>query len=341
MFDEVLAQEKAQEIITNFIKAGRLPQSLIFYGPRGVGKFLMAKSIVKYFNCPNTDKKSRGLDNCNLCSRIDREIYPDMTVVRTEKTVTKSGQEKDSKEIKIDQIREVVKKAQFKPFEGENKFYIIDGAEAMNTVSENSFLKTLEEPLPNNYIILICHNINKILPTIFSRCIKIKFDSIKEDFLKKIIKKQFEIEDSLAEKLSLLSNGSIYNAGILIEDDMYKDIFKILESIIKIISAGIIDIDELFSISAKIKGMEIQYIDYLLDLLLLFLNESYIMSLQNIKRKEFFKYYLNFKAKSIKLKSFNNIVDDLLKSKYYLLNTNVDTKLLIENFIIKARENLS
>ena len=340
MFEDVLSQEKAVLILKNFISTKRLPQSIIFYGPRGVGKFLTAKSMAKYFLCLNIDEKKRGSDDCSICSRIEKEIHPDYLVVRTEKTVTKAGKEKDSRVIRIDQIKEVIKKSHYKPYEAENKFFIIDGAETMNMESGNSFLKTLEEPLPNNYIILICHNINKVLPTIFSRCIKVEFYTLKENVLKKLIKDQFEVYENLAKEISMMSYGSMHNAGILIENDMYKKVFKALEQIIKIITTADLNIEGLFALSEELRIMEIQYVSYLLDLLLMCLNESYLKTTCNIERKEFFKYYLNFKSKSIKLKSFSNVVDEVLKAKYYLLGTNVNVKLLIENLIIKARENL-
>ncbi len=340
MFEEILGQEKAKTIVTNLIKSERFPHSLLFYGPQGVGKFLFAKSIARYFNCQNPDEKQKAMDKCITCSQIDNEVYPDLFVVRTETTVLKTGKEKESKEIKKEQIKEIIKYMHYKPFKGTNKFFIIDGAETMNNISENAFLKTLEEPLPDNYIILISHNINKILPTILSRCIKIKFDSLREDILKGIIKKQYDLDSKLADKISLLSNGSVFNSGLLIENDMHNTVFKILDDILKNINETFVNVDELIVLGETVNKLEIKYINYLLDFLLVYLNESYLRSFYNIRRLEIFKYCLNFKTNNIKLNAYNNIVNDIIESKYYLLNTNVDKRLLFENLIIKIKENL-
>lgn len=340
MFDEVIDHEKIKTILTNFICTNHFPHSLLFYGPRGVGKFLMAKSIVKYFNCKNSNEKSRGKDNCSICRRIDEEIYPDLFIIRTEKIIKKSGEVKDSKEIKKDQIKQVIKQMQYKSFEGDYKFYIIDGAEAMNNISENAFLKTLEEPLPNNYIILISHNINTMLPTILSRCIKIKFESLKYETLKRIIQNKYNLDSDLTAKISLLANGSMKQAEILIEDEMYEEIFKLLDDFIKCITNKEINIDALFLFSKKINNLELQYINYMFDLLLIYLHESYLMSVYNENHSNIFKYYLNFKTKNIKLNSYNIIINKVLKSKYFLLNTNVEMKLLIEDLVLSIRKNL-
>jgi len=340
MFKEFLGQEKARSIVSNLIKSRRFPHSLLFYGPRGVGKYSLAKSIVRYFNCSHTDPERKGRDNCETCMQIDNEVYPDLYIIRTEKTITKSGVEKDSKEIKKAQIKQVIKHMHYKPFKGDNKFFIIDEAESMSDISENAFLKTLEEPLPNNYIILISHNINRILGTILSRCIKIKFEPLKENVLLKIIKDKYKMNDEMALKISLLSHGSMFYANLLIENDMYKKVFEILEHVTETIQSQPFDIEALIKVSQTIKNLEIRYIDYLLDILLLFLNESYLRSFYNIKTLEVFENCLNFQKKNIKLKSYNTIVNEVIRSKYYLFNTNVDVKLLIENLIVRIKEEL-
>lgn len=341
MFDHVLSHDKPKKIITNLINANRFPQSLLFYGPKGIGKFLLAKSIAKYFNCPNENIQKKGTDDCSVCSRIDRELYPDFFIIKTEKTVTKSGKEKDSKVIKLDQVKEIARQVQFKPFEGDNKFFIIDGAETMHHTAENAFLKTLEEPLPNNYFILIAHNINKMIPTILSRCIKIKFNSINETILKKIIKKQYELDDELAEKISFLSNGSMSNAELLINGDVYKEIFEILKEFLKIFASKDYDLDYIFSLSSRLEKSEMIYMDYLFDLLLLYLHSIYMNKKHNYQTVSFVKYNLNLELKNIKLQAYNNIIDIIIKSKYYLYNTNINIKLLIENLIVKIKENIS
>ncbi|MBU1076290.1 MAG: AAA family ATPase [Spirochaetes bacterium] len=340
MFSEIKDQNKVKTILSNLISTDHFPHALLFYGPKGVGKFLTAKAIVKYFNCRNSDPKQKGNDHCSICSRIDEEIYPDLTIVRTEKTIKKSGEEKEAKEIRKDQIKEVMKIMKYKPFEGEYKFFIIDGAENMNNISENAFLKTLEEPLPNNHIILISHNINKMLPTVLSRCITIKFNRLKENTVLELLRKKYELSSEETERISFMANGSLNGIEFLTENKMADEIISVLDAIIECIAAKNIDMEALFMISQKIHSLQLNYLDHLFDLLLLYLHSSYLTTVHDAGNSRFFKYYLNFKTKNIKLNSYNIIISEVIKTKFYLVNTNVDVKLLVENLILLIRKNI-
>lgn len=337
MFDDVKSQDKAKSVLQNLLATQRFPHALLFHGPRGIGKMKLAKSVVKYFNCQNKNPEEKGMDACSICQRIDNEIYPDCSIIRTGTMKKRSGEVKESKEIKKEQITDIIKQIKYKPFEGEYKFFIIDGAELMNSISENAFLKTLEEPLENNFIILICHNINIMLPTILSRCIKIKCDVLPIEILSSIIKEHYNLDPDLCEKIAVLSDGSMHEAELLMKDDMYKEIFLFLDEFINCLSSPL-DIEAITEIGVRMNGFEQQYIEYIFDLLLIFIQVSFFHTRYDVTQVNFFKYYLNFKTKSIKLNSYNNIINEIIKAKYYVINTNVDVKLLVKNLIISIRK---
>lgn len=338
MFNEILGQEKAVATISNLITQNRFPHSLLFYGPQGVGKFTLAKSIVKYFNCPNSNPEVKGRDQCSVCEKIEKEIYYDLDIERTEKYKSTTGEEKESKQIKVEQIRDLIKKLNFKPVEGDYKFFIIDGADLMNDISENSFLKTLEEPLPNNYIILISHNINNILPTILSRCIKIKFESLKEGVIQDILEQKFHMEETLAEKISFVCSGSLYKAKLLIENNRLDPLLKHLSEIVDIIISNKINIPQFFQTVDTISELEQYSIEILLEFLLLFINESYFYDSYSKEKRFIFKNYLNLKNRSIK--SYNAILDEIIKARYLLTQSMVNVKLLLENLMIQINNNM-
>ncbi len=338
MFDGIKGQKYATNLLMTLIKGNRFPHALLFYGEQGIGKFLTAKSIVKFFNCKNTDLNLRGNDNCNICRRIENENFPDFYVVRREITETKTKKIKIAKEIKLDQIKKVIQQTNLKSFESNYKFYIIEDADMMNIESANALLKTLEEPRPNNYLILIAGNINKILDTILSRCVKIKFNNLSIDIIKDIIHKKYSIDEEVAEKLALVSNGSMYRAQLLIENDNYKTIFELFNKLIKLFGSSNINIEQLGNITDNMISAGNDYIKIILELLLVYFNDVYLLNKYEIGRKSFFKKVLNLKNKNIHFKKYNEMLDNIVTAKYELTNTNINVSLLLKNLFIKIKE---
>ena len=110
--------------------------------------------IVKKVNCLGD-----GNDSCNVCTTIDSSTNPDVIVVRAE-----------GKEIKKDQILNIISSFSTKPSISKYSTYIICNADKMNDFSANKMLKFLEEPEGNIVGFFITDKLNGIIPTIRSRC---------------------------------------------------------------------------------------------------------------------------------------------------------------------------
>ncbi len=330
MLDEIKGQEKAIKIIKSLIKKNRFPNSLLFYGPKGTGKFLTAKSIVKYFNCLNENPELKGKDNCNNCRRIEEENFPDLFIIRQEKKV-----------IKIEQIRETIKQVNLKSFESKYKFFIIDGADSMNIASENSFLKTLEEPPPENYIILIAHNLNALLDTIISRCIKIQFTPLTPKIISQILIEKKNIDPLLAKKISIISNGSMYKAYELLSENNFEKVFNTFETFISFLREKEINVLEFEKVIEEVSKWDIELIEHILELFLLYFIDLLIVKKYNIRESEIFKNYLNIDVEYIKFNSYNRLLSKIIEARYNLTNTNINTKLLLESLFLTTRNILN
>ena len=139
--------------------------SYLYVGPDGAGKRERAKNFAKGVNCLDA-RDGKPCEACTSCKKIDREIHPDVFFIQPEGASSTIG---------IDQVREVINKANLKPYEARSKVFIINNAHSMNEVSANAFLKTLEEPPENTVFILISRSKDLLLPTIVSRCHIVRF----------------------------------------------------------------------------------------------------------------------------------------------------------------------
>ena len=234
MFEDVIGNEKAKELLNKSIISNRVSHSYMFIGQEGIGKKLIAKEFAKAILCMNHLKTNSGsyCGNCKSCIEFDSNNNPDSILIEPEET-----------KIKIDQIRNMQLKVSEKPIISESKVYIIDNAETMTKEAQNCLLKTLEEPPEYVTIILLGTNEESFLTTIRSRCTKIHFDKIQNEKIKKYLAKN-NMSD-LSEDLLELADGSIKKAiEISKNQEGYITIEKIMNSIDKCDIIEILNLSE-------------------------------------------------------------------------------------------------
>jgi DNA polymerase III subunit delta' len=163
---DLTGHRRIVELLARSIDRGTLPPTLLFAGPSGAGTRQTAFAVAQTLNC--TNRARNPIDACGTCAacvRIARGVHPDVLVVEPG----------DSGAIKIDQVREVVDRAAFRPFEGRRRVVIFDEADALVVPAQNALLKTLEEPPPSTVFILTTSRPDTLLPTVRSRCIRLSF----------------------------------------------------------------------------------------------------------------------------------------------------------------------
>ena len=163
-FRDVVGHVRLIELLARSVKGATLPPSLLFAGPAGIGKHLTAISVAQALNCLNLSNGD-ACGACAACTRIARGVHPDVLFVSPG----------DSGAIKIDQVRDIVARSQYRPFEGRRRVVIIDGADALVVPAQNALLKTLEEPTPSSVFILVTARPDMLLPTVLSRCPQLRF----------------------------------------------------------------------------------------------------------------------------------------------------------------------
>ena len=163
-FRDVVGHVRLIDLLSRSVAGSTLPPSLLFAGPAGIGKHLTALAVAQSLNCL---KISNGdaCGTCAACTRIVRGVHPDVLFVSPG----------DSGAIKIDQVRDVIDRAQYRPFEGRRRVVVIDEADALVQPAQNALLKTLEEPTPSSVFILVTAHPDMLLPTVLSRCPQLRF----------------------------------------------------------------------------------------------------------------------------------------------------------------------
>ncbi|MEA3328692.1 MAG: DNA polymerase III subunit delta' [Candidatus Omnitrophota bacterium] len=220
-FKQIIGQEKAIEILTQTVRNSKIPHAYLFSGPRGVGKSLAARQLTKVLNC--REKGSDCCDICPQCRKIDNFNHPDVRYLEPVK---------ESRKIKIEQVRTLRQAVNLKPYESNIKIWIITEAESMTEEAGDALLKTLEEPPEDSLLILICSNLSSLLPTIISRCQIVRFEAVGFNSLRKFLSASCGIEGPEANFLASLSNGSPGRAIELKQADIFKARDEIMDWVI-------------------------------------------------------------------------------------------------------------
>src|SRR4029078_9290050 len=186
MFDELTGNQRVKAALKRMLVTGRLPGAMLFVGEEGIGKKRCALEVARALNC-RTPKDHEACGVCSSCTRIVKLNYPqrddadewtqiiwtdhpDVGLVVAPKRV-----------LRVEQMRQIEKEANFRPFEGKARVFLIDEADKLNDASANALLKVLEEPPKTSHLILITARPAMLLPTILSRCQTIRFSPLTPD----------------------------------------------------------------------------------------------------------------------------------------------------------------
>lgn len=155
----------------------RLHHAYLFEGPRGVGKRTVAVRLAMAANCTGApDVAARPCGACSACRLVAAGTHPDVLLLAPDPS-------RASGTIAVDDVREVVRQTGYRRYTGRRRFVIVDPAEAMQAAAANALLKTLEEPPEGTGFVLVSHNASALLPTILSRCQRVRFGAVPSDAL--------------------------------------------------------------------------------------------------------------------------------------------------------------
>jgi len=235
----LIGHKKAQEIIIKLIEENKLPHAILLHGTKGIGKAKFAEILAMMIICGNNPATNKNRFSVNINSDQYKRICAGS--LDAYKVISPA---EGKKQITVEQVRESM--GNLSLASDDKRVIIIDSADDLNPNSANAILKTLEEPPANTMLILISSNPAKLLPTIGSRCRKIKLDNLaihevelildETCFKEKDLKQALEFCSGSVEKaIEFLTDGKvildIINKFFEIEEPFANDVIALSEKL--------------------------------------------------------------------------------------------------------------
>jgi DNA polymerase-3 subunit delta' len=283
-FTDFLGNTRVVSALRGMLASERVPHAMLFSGPRGVGKFTLARMFAQAANCQRLPDDFCG--ECEPCRKIGQlanlqplieqglsqrgerpdsaavervplllETHPDVWAIVPDPVRAKEPVARPV--LHVGQLRAVQRAAYFKP-QGRRRVFLIDGAETMRWDLANIFLKILEEPPESATLILMAPNPFQLLPTIRSRCLQFSFTPLAAAEVEDILKARTEMkpeERKLAAQYAEGCPGAAIGLDLTATAQLHRDALTILER-----SVELRGVSDLFaSTTALAKSQEIAF----------------------------------------------------------------------------------
>jgi DNA polymerase-3 subunit delta' len=205
-FRTIIGHRRIVALLSRVAAHGTLPPSLLFAGPAGVGKRRVAVALAETLNCVSSISTANlerdGCGECASCRRIARGIHPDVIMVEPGEMGS----------IKIETVRDVIDRAQYRPFEGRRRVVIIDDADALMPAAQNALLKILEEPPSASVFVLVSAMPDALLSTVRSRCPRLRFGPLAPGEIAEALKRDHNYTEAEARASAAAAEGSLGRA---------------------------------------------------------------------------------------------------------------------------------
>ncbi len=251
-WSSILDQERVVQTLRRALRRERVAHAYLFHGPDGVGKRAVALEVARALEC--VEQTEEACEACRACQKTRRMVHPDVHVHlphpwsdeddRDEEDIGKRIQrfgenpyaaidfvrrpslsdptETSNKQAlyRIDQVQQdLIKPMSLSGGEGAYKVNILTDVEKMNEEAANAFLKLLEEPPPKTIFLLTTSRPEQLLPTIVSRCQRLRFDPLRAESIEEALIEREDMAPEEAAMLARMADGSYSRALELAQNE--------------------------------------------------------------------------------------------------------------------------
>ncbi len=229
-FDQMVGQEHVVRALSNALEQNRLHHAYLFTGTRGIGKTTVSRILAKSLNCTGPDGQggvtAHPCGVCTACTEIDADRYIDY--IELDAASNRS----------IDEIRDLIERAAYKPGVGRFKVFMIDEAHQLTKDAFNALLKTLEEPPEYLKFVLATTDPEKMLPTVLSRCLQFNLrpmaPEVVRDHLAQVLQAEgLPCDDGALRLLGRAARGSMRDALSLTDQAIAYGAGRIDEAVVR------------------------------------------------------------------------------------------------------------
>lgn len=202
MFETIAGQQRVKERFARALRDGALSHAYLFTGREGLAKTAFARelAVALVSSCG-------GCGCCSECERARRGLHPDLHVLEREGDV-----------IRVDQVEPLIADLSLKPFAAGRRVWVIPEVECLHPAAANKLLKSIEEPPHFVHFLLIADHLERVLPTIVSRCQQVEFRPLSDAEVMVYLQTEHGLEGAVAEAVTRLSSGSVERAERLARD---------------------------------------------------------------------------------------------------------------------------
>ncbi|HXQ25439.1 MAG TPA: hypothetical protein VN822_03425 [Candidatus Acidoferrales bacterium] len=289
-FGEFRGNERIVGALRGMLRRERVPSALLFTGPRGIGKYTLARMFAQAANCERLKDDFCG--ECAACLKIARladpaplieaglaergesadaaavertplllETHPDVWLIVPDPVRLRTPVARPM--IRVGQLRAVQRAAYFKP-QGRRRVFILDGADTMRWNDADLFLKILEEPPDSATLILLAPTPDSLLPTIRSRCLQFHFAPVPANKIEAFLADRTDAksaERKLAARLSGGSPGAALSLDLEESARLRRSVLRLLEQAVTGEKYG-----EIFAATAQLAKQEQESFENILEL---------------------------------------------------------------------------
>ncbi|MCR5720632.1 MAG: DNA polymerase III subunit delta [Lachnospiraceae bacterium] len=325
-FDDIIGRDTIKDYIRNAMKADKLSHAYIFNGEKDSGKEFIADIFAAALQCEDSANAPCG--KCHACIQSQNNNNPDIIKITKDKLTS----------ISVDNIRENLNQdIDIKPYNGRYKIYIIIDAENMNTEAQNALLKTLEEPPEYGMIMLLTSGIEKLLPTIQSRCITLNLLPVSDEKVIKFLMDTVKVPDYVARVCAAFARGNLGRAKALASSEDFNRIRSDVVGILKY--SDEMRVEELIGATKRLTEYKLSINDYL-NLFMVWYRDVLLFKATNDLNGLIFKNEAGDIARCAKRRSYEDIelVLKALDNTVRRIEAHVNLELVLQLLFEKIKE---